>query len=131
MMFFVGQMHVTGGRRWTVNRIARELQLPGIAVAKMARAMERAGLVMITDADELLCARDVGRITVYEILDLARNQRSGHIAPRNIPVPAVDRLTASLDEQRRDRCGDLTLRDLLEESPRSLDADEPWSPSRR
>jgi membrane protein len=131
MMFFVGQMHVTGGRRWTVNRIARELQLPGIAVAKMARAMERAGLVIITDADELLCARDIGRITVYEILDMARNQRSGHIAPRNIPVPAVDRLTANLDEQRRDRCGDLTLRDLLEESPRSLDADEPWSPSRR
>jgi len=131
MMFFVGQMHLTGGRRWTVNRIARELQLPGIAVAKMARAMERAGLVMITDADELLCARDIGRITVYEILDTARNQRSGHIAPRNIPIPAVDRLTANLDEQRRDRCGDLTLRDLLEESPRSLDADEPWNPSRR
>ena len=116
MMFFIGQMHVTGGRRWTVNRIARELQLPAIAVAKMARALERAGLVMITDTDELLCARDVGRITVYEILDMARNQRSGHIAPRNTPIPAVDRLTANLDEQRRDRCGDLTLRDLLEES---------------
>jgi membrane protein len=116
MMYFVGQMHVTGGRRWTVNRIARELQLPGIAVAKMARALERAGLVMITDDDELLCARDIDRITVYEILELARNQRSGHIAPRDTPIPAIDRLTANLDEQRRDRCGDLTLRDLLEES---------------
>jgi membrane protein len=116
MMYFVGQMHVTGGRRWTVNRIARELQLPGIAVAKMARALERAGLVMITDDDELLCARDIDRITVYEILELARNQRSGHIAPRDTPIPAIDRLTANLDEQRRDRCGDLTLRNLLEES---------------
>jgi membrane protein len=122
MMYFVGQMHLTGGRRWTVNRIARELQLPGIAVAKMARALERAGLVMITDADELLCARDIGHITVYEILDMARNQRSGHIAPRNTAVPAIDRLTANLDEQRRDHCGDLTLRDLLEESPRSRGA---------
>jgi membrane protein len=116
MMYFVGQMHVTGGRRWTVNRIARELQLPGIAVAKMARALERAGLVMITDDEELLCARDIDRITVFEILELARNQRSGHIAPRDTPIPAIDRLTANLDEQRRDRCGDLTLRDLLEES---------------
>jgi membrane protein len=116
MMYFVAQMHVTGGRRWTVNRIARELQLPGIAVAKMARALERAGLVMITDDNELVCARDIGRITVYEILDLARNQRSGHITPRNTPIAAVDRLTANLDEQRRERCGELTLRDLLEES---------------
>jgi membrane protein len=119
IMYLVGRAHLTGGRRWTVNQISRELELPGIAVAKMARALERAGLVMVTDDDELLCARDISRITVYEILDLARNQRSGHMAPRNIVVPAVDRLTASLDEQRRARCGDLTLRDLVGESARS------------
>ena len=117
-MYLVGRMHLTGGKRWTVNQIARELELPGIAVAKMARALERAGLVMITDDDELLCARDISRITVYEILEIARNQRSGHIVPRNTPVPTVDRLTANLDDQRRERCGKLTLKDLVDESPR-------------
>jgi membrane protein len=116
IMYLVGRSHLTGGKRWTVNRIARELALPGIAVAKMARALERAGLVMVTDDDELLCARDISRITVFEILELARNQRSGHLPPRNTAVPAVDRLTASLDEQRRERCGDLTLRGLVDES---------------
>jgi membrane protein len=119
IMYLVGRAHLTGGKRWTVNKISRELELPGIAVAKMARALERAGLVMVTDDDEVLCARDISRITVYEILDLARNQRSGHIAPRNTAVAAVDRLMASLDEQRRERCGDLTLRDLVDESARS------------
>ncbi len=44
MMYLVGQMHLTGGRRWTINRMSRQLQLPGIAVAKMARALERGGL---------------------------------------------------------------------------------------
>jgi len=97
-------------------------------VAKMATALERAGLVIVTDDDELLCARDIGRITVYEILDMARNQRSGHLAPRNIPIPAVDRLTASLDDQRRNRCGDLTLRDLVEETPRPVSVGEPSFP---
>lgn len=119
MMYFVGRMHLTGGRRWTVNQLARELGLPGIAVAKMATALEKAGLVIVTEDDELLCARDIGRITVFEILDMARTQRSGHFAPRNMPIPAVDRLTASLDEQRRNRCGDMTLRDLVEETPRA------------
>jgi membrane protein len=128
MMYFVGRMHLTGGRRWTVNQLARELGLPGIAVAKMATALERAGLVIVTDDDELLCARDIGRITVYEILDMARNQRSGHLAPRNMPIPAVDRLMASLDEQRRDRCGDMTLRDLVEETPRPVSIEEPSFP---
>jgi membrane protein len=128
IMYFVGRMHLTGGRRWTVNQLARELGLPGIAVAKMATALERAGLVIVTDEDELLCARDIGRITVYEILDMARNQRSGHLAPRSIPIPAVDRLTASLDEQRRNRCGDMTLRDLVEETPRPVSVEEPNFP---
>lgn len=119
IMYLVGRAHLTGGKRWTVNKISRELELPGIAVAKMARALERAGLVMVTDDDELLCARDISRITVYEVLDLARNQRSGHMAPRNTAVPAVDRLTASLDAQSRERCGDLTVRDLVDESART------------
>src|SRR5882762_10193411 len=120
LMYFVGRMHLTGGKRWTVNQLARELGLPGIAVAKMATALEAAGLVIVTDEDELLCAKDIGRITVYEIFDIARNQRSGHFAPRSLPIPAVDSLTASLDEQRRERCGELTLRDLVEETPRPV-----------
>ena len=81
----------------------------------MARALERAGLVMITDTDELVCTRDIGRITVYEILEMARNQRSGHIVTRNTSVPVVDKLTAALDQQRRDQCGELTLRNLVED----------------
>ncbi len=118
MMYFVGRAHLTGGRRWSVNRLAAELGLPGIAVAKMAGALERTGLIIVTDDDELLAARDLGRVTVLEVLEIARNQRSGHFAPRSLPIPAVDRLTAALDELRRSRCGDLTLRDLVEETPR-------------
>ena len=117
MMYLVGQMHLSGGRHWTINRMSRQLQLPGIAVAKMARALERGGLVKITDDSELLCARDIGRISVNEILELARNQRSGHIAPREAAVPAVDRLIAQLDAKRREHCGDLTLRELVGDTP--------------
>src|SRR3984893_14883954 len=80
MMYFVGRMHLTGGKRWTVNQLASELGLPGIAVAKMAAALEAAGLVIVTDGDELLCAKDIGRMTVYEILEIARNQLSGPFA---------------------------------------------------
>ena len=118
LMYFVGRAHVAGGQRWTVNRLATELGLPGIAVAQMATALERAGLLIVTEHDELVPARDIARIGVHEVLDIARNQRSGHIAPRNVQIPAVDRLLASVDEARRNRCGDLTLRDLVEEAPR-------------
>src|SRR6266403_2567790 len=49
MMYFVGRTHLTGGKRWTVTQLARELGLPGIAVAKLAAALEAAGLVLVTD----------------------------------------------------------------------------------
>ncbi len=118
MMYFIGRLHLGGGARSTVNQLARELGLPGIAVAKMASALERAGLVVVSDDEELICARDIGRITVDEILEIARNQRSGLFRPRTLSIPSVDRLTASLDEARHERLAGLTLRDLIEDSPR-------------
>jgi membrane protein len=118
LMYFVGRTHLTGGKRWTVNALSVELGLPGIAVAQMSSALEKAGLLIVTEEDELAPARDIGRITVYEILEIARNQRSGHLAARNLSIPAVDRLLGALDESRRNRCSDLTLRTLVEEAPR-------------
>lgn len=118
LMYFVGRAHVAGGARWSVNRVADELGLPAVAVAHMAAALERAGLLLVTDYDELVPARDVSRIGVYEILQIARSQRSGHVAPRNVPLPPVDRVLSSMEEARRKGCGDLTLRDLVDEAVR-------------
>jgi membrane protein len=118
LMYLVGRSHVAGGRRWSVNRLATELGLPGIAVAQTVGAFERAGLLLVTDEDELVPARDIGGIGVCEILDIARSQSSGHVAPRNLPIPPVDRVLASVEEARRNRCSDLTLRDLVDEAPR-------------
>jgi hypothetical protein len=112
-MYLVGQMHLTGGKRWTINRMSRQLQLPGIAVAKMARALERGGLIKISEDSELLCARDISRVAINDILEMARNLRSGHMPSRDAAVPPVDRLIAQLDAKRREHCNDLTLRDLI------------------
>jgi membrane protein len=118
LMYFVGRSHVAGGRRWTVNRLANELGLPGIAVAQMAATLERAALVIVTDDDELAPARDISRISVYAILEIARNQKSGHVAPRNLPVPPVDRVLEGLEVAYRKGCGDITLRELVDEGSR-------------
>jgi hypothetical protein len=62
----------------------------------------------------------MGEITACEILDTARNQRSGHLTPREVTIPSVDNLIAEIEEARRDRCGALTLQDLAKECPRAL-----------
>jgi membrane protein len=118
LMYLVGRSHVAGGGRWSVNRLAAELGLPGIAVAQMAATLERAGLLIVTDYDELVPARDIGHIRVLEILEVARSDRSGHVAPRDLPLAPVDHVLADLEEARRHRCGELSLRELVEELPR-------------
>ncbi|HUN71462.1 MAG TPA: YihY/virulence factor BrkB family protein [Steroidobacteraceae bacterium] len=118
LMYLVGRTYVMGGQRWSVNGLATELGLPGIAVAQMVATLEGAGLLVVTEDDELLPARDIGRIAVSEILEIARNQRSGYFNQRPVSIPAVDRLIATIDEGRRGHCGELTLRDLVEEPPR-------------
>ena len=87
-------------------------------MTRLIMAFQQAGLLIVTESDELVPSRDIGRITVCEILDAARNQRSGQITPRSIAIPSVDRLIAAIEEARRQRCGNLTLRDLIEETPR-------------
>ena len=118
MMYLVARSNLSGEARWTEGKLAAELGLPGVAMTRLIMAFQQAGLLIVTESDELVPSRDIGRITVCEILDAARNQRSGQITPRSIAIPSVDRLIAAIEEARRQRCGNLTLRDLIEETPR-------------
>jgi membrane protein len=115
VMYLVGRTHVSGGKRWSINGLAAELGLPGIAIAQIAAALERAGLLIVSEDDEFVPGRDLGRIGVHEILEVARNQRSGHFAARPNPMPVIDRLSATLDDAWRACCSTRTLRDLIDE----------------
>ena len=115
IMYLVGQAHLQGKRRWRVDALAHKLGLPGIAVAQVVEALEASGLITATDADQLLPARDIGSVQLREILDVARNQRSGNVGPTKFSVAAVDRLSRSLSDARRTSCGERSLRDLIEE----------------
>jgi len=128
LMYFVARAQIGAKSRWKVSQLADELGLPGIAMAHLVATFEDAGLLTVTNDDELLPARDIGQITVCEILDAARNQRSGHLTPRDVAIPSVDHLIEAIEEARRERCGELTLQDLAKEDPRALRAEEEEAP---
>ncbi len=136
LMYYIGRAHLSGNAPCTANRLAAELGVPGIAVARAVATFEQAQLIVVADNEELVPARDIGQISVAEILDVARNQGSQHLTPsqflnpRTMIVPSVDKLLAILEDARRSRCGTLTLRDLVQEAPpQSLNP--PRSSSRR
>lgn len=117
LMYIVGRAHLSGQEPWTIIRLAAELGVPGIEVARLVKTLERSKLIVVTADDQLVPARDIGHITASEMLDVARDLGSDNLIPRNA-VPSVDRLLTALDETRRNRCGDLTLKDLVQEAPR-------------
>jgi len=114
VMFLIGSAYKDGKTRWSVDGLAHELGMPGIAISRIVNALESARLLTLTDDEHLLPARDLGQISVQEILDIARNEKAGQVTPRNLKLPAVDALSAKVDEAWRKSCGDMTLRDLLE-----------------
>jgi membrane protein len=117
LMYHVGRAQLRGAEPWSVARLAAEFGLPGIAITHVACALDAAGLLKLTPDDVCHLARAPAAIGVYDILVVARNQKSGDFIARDARVPAVDELTARLERAWRAACARETLEDLVAESP--------------
>src|SRR6187455_252113 len=116
IMFLIGRSYHDGKTRWTVDSLGRHLGMPGIAISRLVHALEDAHLVTLTDDERLLPARDLGQISIQEIVDIARNEKAGQVGWRNLKIPAVDAISKTMDDAWRKSCGEMTLRDLIEEA---------------
>jgi membrane protein len=115
VMYLIGLAYTEGRQRWSVDDLSHEVGMPGIAISRIVTALESAGLLTMTEDEKLLPARDLGSIKVQEILDIARNEKAGQVAPRPFKVAAIDSISSKMDEAWRKSCGELTLRDLVDE----------------
>ena len=116
IMYLVGRSHLRGGVRWSVNALAAELALPGVAVTRSADALEAAGLLVTTEQEMLVPGRDAGHIPVQEILVVARAAYSVHGDESYVAPPAVARLYSEFEGAWRDRLATRTLEAWVSES---------------
>lgn len=116
IMYLVARSHLRGGVRWSVNALAAELALPGIAVTRSADALEAAGLLVTTEQETLVPGRDAGHIPVQEILVVARAAYSVHGDESYVAPPAVARLYSEFEGAWRERLGTRTLEAWVSES---------------
>jgi DNA-binding IscR family transcriptional regulator len=108
-MYLVARSHLQAGTRWSVNALASELAVPGVAVARMIRALESAGLLVTTEDESLLPGRDAGRIALQEILAVARAANSVHGDDRSVAPAPVMKLCNELESVWRERLNSRTL----------------------
>jgi membrane protein len=113
IMYLVAHAHLQGGARWGINALATKLALPGVAVARIADALEAAGLLVTTESELLVPGRDAGRISLQEVLAVARAANSVHGEDPPTALPAVARLCAQFEGAWRERVGAQTLQALV------------------
>jgi membrane protein len=116
VMYLIGRAYHDGSNRWSVDALSHELGMPGIGISRIVTALEAARLLTMSEDEKLLPARDLGGITIQEIMDIARNEKAGQVAPRNLKLPAVDKIAGVMEAAWRKSCGEMTLRDLVEEA---------------
>ena len=115
VMYLIARSYHDGKTRWSVDSIAHELGMPGIAISRIVNALEGAHLITLADDERLLPARDLSNISIQEIMDIARNEKAGQVSSRTLKIPAVDAIAGTMDAAWRKSCGEMTLRDLIEE----------------
>lgn len=113
VMYLVARSHLQGSERWSINALAAELALPGVAVTRIADALEAAGLLVTTEHETLLPGRDAGRIPLQEIIAIARSANSVHGDDRATAPAPVSRLCAQFEDAWRERLGAQSLEALV------------------
>jgi len=115
IMARIAQGDRAGDPPWTVERLARALSLPGVAIAEMSEDLEKAGLIAQADDCRLFPGRAINSITLADIITTARTRSTGHELHPRLSLPGVRRVQEEIERAWREACGTRTLGDLIEQ----------------
>jgi membrane protein len=112
VMCLVARDYAQGKTYWTSNRLARELDVPGIALSPVLARLERKGLLLATEKEHLLPGKDISRIELIEILEAVRSTDPGRAIVAARATPVVDALMTRVENVVRGDLAGQTLKDL-------------------
>ncbi len=101
------------GVRWSTNRLADHLELPGAALAPIMTELEKHHLIVIAEDDTWLPARDPATITLCDVIDAVRHESAGPRLSRIRDIaPAVD-ASRQAEDAMRAQLKTRTMKDLV------------------
>lgn len=101
--------------RWSTNKLADHLELPGAALSPLVTALEKRGLLLLVEDDTWVPGRDPSSIELIEILDAVRHESSGPRLGRiRDVIPAVDAARRAEESLKASLKG-TTIKDLIDE----------------
>jgi membrane protein len=113
VMYLIGRDYAAGKGYWNADRLAAELDIPGIALAPVLARLERGRLIVATEKEQFVPGRDPAGILLTDILDALRNLQIGRLAVEVHPVPAAIHVMRGVETAMRQRLGTQSLKDLI------------------
>lgn len=117
LMYLVGRDFRATGPAWTLQRLADALDVPGTALGPAVAALERRGLLVATESEQLMPGRDLASIELAEILDAVRNDSDGPHSMQGRCLAPADAVAREADAAIKASLGGRTLKDLVEGDP--------------
>jgi len=116
IMYLIGCNFYRNRRRWTFDSLIERVGLPVSPLKDVLETLEGESLIIATGANgPYLPARDIGTITVKEIIDAVRTPRKGSEALKRgaFSVPPVDAIIKKIDDAITAEIDNITLKDLV------------------
>ncbi len=113
-MYLVGQRFHAGEPGWTTSKLSARLEVPSALLATVIRVLESANLLIATEDERLMPARDLAQIDLSQIVDAARRHHRGEPGIHVRGTPVAERLATTIELALRERLEGKSLRDLVE-----------------
>jgi membrane protein len=115
MMYLVGKSFLAGEPAWTLKALGERLEVPGSALSSVSDSLEKAGLIIVTEREQLVPGRALDQIGVHAILTAVRDEQQyeSWLLARARTEPDADAIADAVEASIRERTGDENLRDLL------------------
>jgi membrane protein len=116
VMLLIARNFISGEKPWRLRALAEQLEVPGSALETVIEALEHAGLVTTTDAEEVLPSRDIDSIGMHDILTAVRDERQYEtwLLWRARTDPLTDAIADTIDSAIRERMEGMSLRDIAQ-----------------
>ena len=115
IMVLIARDYRRGLPHWSAPRLAAELEVPRAAIAPLLAALEKTGLLTVTDREQFVPGRDPESIPVSAIISALRSPPSGRSTPPIRGAAAAAKVVSQIDGALERELGERSLKDLIAE----------------
>lgn len=116
IMYLIVQDYRSGSkRRWSINRLAEHLDLPGAALGPIVTALERANLLLLAEDETWVPARAADTIGLADVLHAVRHDTAGPRLGRIRDIGPAMSAASVAEKALTDSLEGRTVEDLIED----------------